>query len=185
MNPIEFPQQTTKLAKSQPQYRVLPVDIKELQERVICNHCKGQGKIKQHSHDLFPATCPMCQGKKYLPVWSNFTCKYQLSAPELAQIIETGCLYISQTGYAFNPILPQIETPYGIVQIQYKHKEADKYDFWVPLNDEGELQQLIDYTPTQFIKTFLAAFPELTAEQIYFVERPEMAIDVDGNITEA
>lgn len=185
MQPIKFPQQTAELAKSQPQYRVLPVAIKELQKREQCNHCKGQGNIKQHSHDLFPSTCPLCRGKKHLPVWSNFTCKYQLSPVELAQIIETGCLYLSQTGYEFNPILPQIETPFGTIEIQYKDKGTGKFDFWVPLDDAGQTQQLIDYTPTQFIATFLKAFPELTAEQIWFNERPELAVDENGNIIEA
>jgi hypothetical protein len=186
MNPIEFPQQTGKLAKGQPQYRVLPIAIKELQERESCNACNGQGKIKQHPHDLFPGTCPICKGKGHLPVWSSHTCKYQLSELELAQIIETGCIYIGQLGYGFNPISPSVESPFGSFPIQYKRKGPGLYDFWLTLiiDEQEQVQQVTDQQPTAFIESVLNTFPELTAEQLYFVERPELAVDEQGNITE-
>ena len=186
MEAIEFPQQTAKLAKTQPQYRVLPVDIKELQPREKCNACKGQGKIKQHPHDLFPGTCPICKGKGHLPVWSNHTCKYKLSELELAQIIETGCIYIGQLGYGFNPISPSVESPYAVIEIQYKLNGNNLYDFWVPVVQAGEqtTQLVVDQVPTEFIKMILQTFLELTAENLYFVERPELAVDEEGKIVE-
>lgn len=187
MQPIDFKEATTKLAKTQPQYRVLPVDIKELQPRETCNACKGQGKVKQHSHDLFPATCPICKGKGHLPVWSRHTCKYQLSELELAQIIETGCIYIGQLGYGFNPISPSVESPYAVIEIQYKLNSNNLYDFWIPVTvgEESEVRFIVDQIPTEFIKMVLASFPELTAENLYFVEKPELAVDEQGNIVEA
>lgn len=152
MHPIEFPQQTAKLAKSQPQYRPLPVAIS----------FASQTDLK----------------------WRRYTCKYELSPLELAQIAATGTIWLSQTGYGFNPILPQVETPYGVLIVQYKKVDKGLYDFWVPLtNEEGEfVHHITDAAPKGFIDWMLNNFPDITAENLYFEEKPALVIAEGGII---
>jgi hypothetical protein len=149
MEPIEFPQQNGKLAKSQPQFRPLPVCIR-----------------------------PMTEDPKD---GAQFTVKYQLSEIEFAQFSLTKCFYFSQFGHGFQPILPQVESPFGVVVIKYDKIKNYEFKAWVPLDQGGE--HLVEaISARQLIDRILEAFPNLEAENLFFVERPKMAISANGLI---
>lgn len=180
MQPINFPQtKDKKLAKSQPQYRPLPVDIIE-GEKVRCPACKGAG-----TNILEASTCDKCKGRGVLQGFNKYIVKYQLSELEKAQVLLTGCIWFQQSGYGFNPILPSLDSPYGAVTVIYADKGEGKFDFWFPYDDEegNHLQQLIENAdPYLYIKSVLDAYPELTPEQLVFAEKSDMAIGPDGEI---
>ncbi len=179
MEPTTFPQASTKLAKNQPQYRPLPVDIIE-GNKVNCPACGGTG-----NNLLKAEPCDKCKGRGVFRDFNKYVFKYRLSNIELAQVLLTGHIWFQQSGYAFNPILPSVETPYGVVVIQYVEKESGKFDFYFPYVDgEGiEKHQLIeDADPYLYIKSVLESCPEYTAEQLFFVERPAIAVSEEGKI---
>lgn len=143
MQPITFPEATHKLAKSQPQYRVLPVRVTPIDEQSGIN---------------------------------EYTCKYELSDLELAQINLTKTFLFTQTGNCFHPICPEVANRWKYLPIEYKGNTA-----WVPLAN-GETEMITALSPVLLLNNILARFPELAADSIYFFEKPELAIDEQGNI---
>lgn len=93
MEAIKFPEQNETLAKSQPQFRALPVCI-----RPINSEEPKEG--------------------------AQYTVKYELSEVELAQILLTRSIYFSQFGFGFQPICPQIESPFGYLPIKWEKESA-------------------------------------------------------------
>lgn len=146
MNPIEFPECNSKLAKSQPQFKPLPIFI-----------------IPTEDKNVF-----------------QFTGKYELSDLEIEQIIKTRSFYFSQFGSCFHPICPQIENPFGYCLVHYKKIEENVYSFWIPMSD-GRIEILNNIT-IGLAMTEIMCWANLNAEQIFFVEKPSLGVDVNGNI---
>lgn len=158
MDPIEFPEQTNKLAKGQPQYRVLPVHIKT----IVAHERNDAGEIIKLGY-------------------SEYTCKYQLTDLDILQILETRSVYFMQSGSIFHPIRPSIFNPFYCVQVTYRKVSDMVYDIWVPMSDGSEAIFL--NTPyLEIIKTIKQKLGNVTPESIVWIERPEMGVDKDGNI---
>ena len=155
MDPIHFPEETTTLAKNQPQYRTLPVAIR-LENPLDVNSTK------------------------------KFTCKYQLNPLEIEQIKATGCIYFSQFGHVFQPILPQSDSPFGVCPITYKVNESGNYDFWVVMNADKPKEQkneiFIGNVELDKALNVLMETTKLKPDQHAFIPRPELGIDNNGNI---
>jgi len=146
MNPIEFPQQTGKLGKGQPQYRVLPIAINQTDSESIY----------------------------------QYTCKYELTELELAQISQSKCFYFSQYGSCFHPIRPQVETPFGVCNITFEQLGDGYYNFWWDTQD-GSVFKLTKIHITTAIAEIMV-FSKLKSEQLFFMEKPSMAIGESGLI---
>lgn len=109
----------------------------------------------------------------------KYTSKYQLSDLEIEQIIRTKCIYFSQFGDCFHPILPQIDSPFLVCKISYKSLGNKMYLFRIPLSN-GMIQTLTISIEKAIDE--ICALGELTAEQIVFIEMPSMGIDENGNV---
>lgn len=173
MNPIEFPEQTTKLAKTQPQYRPLPVAI-EIVKRYYCPECNGGGTVGE-------CICDRCKGAGVIATWSNYVCKYELSDLEIEQIIRTRSVYLSQSGHGFNPIYPSVESQFKCFIIHFDITEAGLYNIYVPMDNDTTLE-LLDLPKERVLDAILSKVHNVTPDTIRFVERPKMAIDEQGNV---
>ena len=114
----------------------------------------------------------------------KMTCKYELSDLELQQIIATRCVYISQFGYGFHPIYPQVDSPFLVVPVHYRETEKGIYSLYIPMADKSIIE-LHNIPLSRCIDAVLNIDPQapLTAESIQFVEKQTLAIDENGNIT--
>lgn len=109
----------------------------------------------------------------------KYTSKFKLSDLEIEQIIRTKCIYISQFGDCFHPILPQIDSPFLVCKILYKSQGNKMYLFQVPLNN-GIIQTLS--LPLEKAIDEICKLGNLTPEEIVFIEMPSMGIDENGNV---
>lgn len=151
MEPLNFKEATHKLAKSQPQYRVLPVCIKRINSLL-----------------------------EEIPVY-EYTCKYEFSNIELAQAMHTKSVYFTQTGSCFHPILPQLESHFGVLKVIYFQQPDGLYEFNIKLPDSAI--DLKDIKLSEAIPTILELLNnELTAEQLYFEAKKTLGLDATGNL---
>lgn len=138
MKPLEFKEQTSILAKDQPQYRPLPVFIQTIDAGLPTEHLQ-------------------------------FMCKYELSEAEIEQIVRTKSFFISQFGNCFHPIFPCVESQFYQVPVTWEKSERGLFYAWVPLTDGGQVT-LAHNSMANLVDRILERFPELTAENLYFVE---------------
>lgn len=116
----------------------------------------------------------------------KFTCKYELSDLEIEQIKASRCLYFSQFGHGFQPILPQVDSPFGVCPVVYKKRDDGNYDFWITMNADkpNEPKNEVYITGVE-IETAIQSIMRTTnlrADQHAFIEKPELGIDNAGNI---
>lgn len=114
---------------------------------------------------------------------NQYLCKYELSEPEIAQIVKTKSLHFSQFGTCFHPILPQIESPFYHVVVEYDRIGDNNCRAWVPVTD-GSVFEIKAETFDLVIDKICEIFVELKPENLVFIERPKFAIDGTGNIIE-
>lgn len=150
MTPVKFPEQNQTLARSQPQYRTLPVRIETPDE-----------------------------GK---PEWIRFTAKYELNDLEIAQIIRTRSFYSSQEGFGFNPSSNMICKPWNGLVIEYRMEES-LCECWVPMEDGSKTHVTTPDAPSM-VDLLTESYPHLNADNLHFVERPELSINEKGEIEE-
>lgn len=149
MQPINFPQANNKLAKSQPQYKPLPVYIEVI----------NSGQPGEHL---------------------QYTCRYELTDLDIEQLKKTRAFYFSQFGNCFHPILPQINTPFGVCNVSFEQLENGNYNFAIPMSSGGI--ETLNNVPKDLAIDEIMLWGNLTAEQIYFYEKPTSGIDEGGNI---
>jgi hypothetical protein len=144
-----------------------PVDFPQMTDKL------GKG---QPEYRILPAYIsePDEQGVK------QYTFKYELSDLEIQQIIKTKGFYFSQFGSHFHPVLPQLECPFGFCPVQYKNNEDGTYTFWIPL--DNNTVEILNNIPLENAVIEVMSWGNLKAEQIIFVEKPELSIDENGNI---
>jgi hypothetical protein len=157
MNPIEFKEQTNVMGKNQEDYKPLPVCITEYESanKDVPDH------LKVH----------------------RFTSKWEFTDLELEQIKKTRCIFLTQYGTICHPLIPQVETPFGYCTVEYQKGDFNDYDVWIPLTD-GTTLHLENIFKTDVIGTILKNVPNVSAEQIFFVERKGMSVSEKGLNTE-
>lgn len=174
MKPIHFEEETTTLAKTQTEYHPLPVSI-EIVKIQECPSCKGSG-----DNEMATEKCEICLGEGNLGIWSNYACKYEFSELELLQINATKSMFISQSGWGFNPILPTVENRFKFCQVQYR-KLFNGYDLFIPMSD-GRVVELKNIEPKDVLNSIIEVALNLQPENIMFVEKTNLAIDETGII---
>jgi hypothetical protein len=128
---------------------------------------------------------PVCIMREY-PEDANsvlrYTCRYELSDLELQQIIRTKSLFISQFGFGFHPIYPQVDSPFLVLPIEYKKVKDHCFNFYVPMGEDGKEIKTFENIPLDKAIEVLTSFTDLPVEQLHFKERPSLQVDDHGNL---
>jgi hypothetical protein len=110
----------------------------------------------------------------------QYTCKYELTELELAQINQSKTFYFSQFGSCFHPILPQIENPFAACNVTFESLGNSYYNFWIPMQNGTDLKLFNIHITTAIAELML--YSKLKSENLFFIEKPNMAISENGLI---
>lgn len=80
-------------------------------------------------------------------------------------------------------MLTTVECPFGYCPVTYRKclDLIDCYDLWIPMADERTIE-LKTVSAGSVIDEVLMRVANCTAEQLFFIEKPALGIDVNGNI---
>lgn len=150
MKAVKFPEHNSVLGANQPGMTPLPAFIIETPAPVPI----GSLKVK------------------------NFIFRFELTDLDIEQIKLTRGFYFCQTGTGFHPIDAVIGSPFKFIAVEYEKHDNGTYTIYIP-TASGKVE-LLAASLDGVIDMVVEGVPDITADNILFIEKPKLQVGSDG-----